>query len=543
MKRALLVITFLSFSSVAFAQSEFDKAKKAFREAIVNMSAGDAESAAKAIAKSDNREAVDTLLDGYGICATMIKQLWVDKLKWMKEIEKYGNWEADWSKNPAIVKAGDVAEYQKWLAASKEAQEVERKIMSVEAVKSGIVMALGEFKSDAAVKELITKFKNDSSWQRRAGVAEALGRIKHSDGIASIIDRLKNDIEQGVKIACMDALRAAGTKSPEAVAAVAEQLKSDYWQVKATAAHTLKALGKDAKDAVEALIEAIKSSEGRLKGDINDALVAISGVDKHADYAAWKAWYESNKDAVKGGTYKPGAGEGANKGNDGGTTTFYGVPVKSKNVIFILDRSGSMAEPSEWEIPPDVATGSGAGNDLKPEGKRKIDIARWQLRRCIAQLPNGTDFNIVFFSHDWTIMSEKMITMSDSTRKQAQAFVEKLEPQGGTNIFDPLEKAFSFAGSADKVLKGSVDTIFLMTDGMPNSGQVPAADEIVKKIKEMNKTKKIVINTIGTFSTGGAGKGLGGGQSESELGAEFLEKLAKDSGGVFTSAMKKEPKK
>ena len=526
MKRALTLFVILIAGSVASAQ-EFDKAVKEFREAVVAMSESGVRSAAEAIVKSDNRDAVDALLDGYGICAAQIRQLWGEKLKWMKEVERYKNFQVDWSKNPPIVEAGDVAEYKKWQEASQQSVQVEKKIMSVEAVKAEIVAALGKFRSETALKELISKFKNDSNWGRRAGVAEALGKIATAECVAVLVERLKGDSETGVKVAILDALKSAGAKTPEVIAAVCEQLKSDYWQVKSTAAATLRALGP--KEAIESLIESLKGVDGRLKEDINDALVSLAGVNKHGDHAAWKAWWDGAKEQVKGGTFKPAPGEGAGQDGKAQGTTFYGVPVKSKNVVFVLDRSGSMAEPSEWELPPDVASGgAGDNSDLKPEGKRKIDIARWQLRRCVKQLPNGTDFNIVYFSHDWTVMSEKMVTMSDSMRKTALAFVEKLEPQGGTNIFDPMEKAFAFSGGADKVLKGSVDTIFLMTDGLPNSGQVPAWQDIVKKIKDMNKTKKITINTIGTFSSG----------ANPEEGAKFLDQLATENNGVFTSAMK-----
>jgi hypothetical protein len=338
----------------------------------------------------------------------------------------------------------------------------------------------------------------------------------------------------------MDALRAAKAAGSDVVGALCDQLKSDYWQVKYTAAMTLKAMGsKDGKDAIEPLIEALKAADGKLKHDLNDALVALTGVDKHGDAAAWKSWFDANKETVKAGGYKPKPEEAAGKGQgDPRGTTFYGIPVKSKNVIFILDRSGSMAEPSDWEIPEgeEVATGGASGGksdgpEVKKEGNRKIDIARWQLKRCLARLPDGIEFNLIFFNHEWTIMSEKMVKLGSGTRKQAFDFIDKLDPVGGTNVYDPTEKGFSFAGQGEKVLKGSVDTIFLLTDGMPNAGQVPNASDIVVKVRDMNKLKKLTINTVGVF-----------GPAEADDGEKFLKQLADDSGGQFTSARKKDGK-
>ncbi len=524
----LLVLFFVSASASTAAAQDFDKAKKSFREAVGAMDASGARATAFEVAKADSREAVDTLLDGYGVCAAQIRQLWTEKQKCLQEVKKYENFEVDWTKNPPIVEAGDVAEYKKWQDATAAGQAVERKIMSVDGVKRGIVEALATFKSDTSVKELVSRMKSDGVWTRRAGIAEALGQIAHALCVPTLVDRLKGDSEPGVKVACLDALRTAKATTPDAVIAIADALKNEYWQVKSAAVTTLKfiprALG---AAAIEPLIDALKSADGRLKGEINDALVALTGVDKHSDAASWRAWFDANKDAVRKGEIKPG--DAAPRDGVGMTTTFYGIPVKSKNVIFVLDRSGSMSAKSEWELPPpDVATGGGAaGPAIKPDGDRKIDIARWQLKRCLAQLVDGIEFNIVFYNHEWKIMAEGMLKLSASTRKQAFEFIDKVDPVGGTNIFDPTEKAFAFAGATEKLVRSGVDTIFLMTDGMPNSGQVPKAEDIVVKLREMNRAKKLIINTVGVFSAG-----------EADEGAKFLKQLAEESGGVYVSAMK-----
>src|SRR5205823_4324531 len=134
----------------------------------------------------------------------------------------------------------------------------------------------------------------------------------------------------------------------EVLAAVAAQLQSDYWQLKVSAAHALQAIG--ALGGIEPLVEAIAKADGRLKVEFNDALAALTGVNKHGDGAAWKAWLDANKDAVSKGTYSAKSAEpGAPPGRAQTTVTFYGIPVESKSVIFVLDRSGSMMEPSDWE--------------------------------------------------------------------------------------------------------------------------------------------------------------------------------------------------
>jgi len=256
--------------------------------------------------------------------------------------------------------------------------------------------------------------------------------------------------------------------------------------------------------------------------------------------ASWKAWWESNRDAVLKGTYVLKAGEGAADAPKNGTT-FYGIPVTSKSVIFALDRSGSMLEPSEWDIPQDVATGAGKGEpDIKKEGNRKIDIARWQLKRTLAMMPDGAEFNIIFFNHEWVILSDKMLKLSAGTRKTAYEFIDKLDPVGGTNIYDPLEKGMSYATAGEmreKLAKSGIDTIFFLTDGLPNSGQVPLPPDILIKVRELNKTKKVKINTVGVFSSPPKGVVLPPGMAtEATEGGKLLKQLAEDSGGKYTNA-------
>ncbi|HLF93933.1 MAG TPA: HEAT repeat domain-containing protein [Planctomycetota bacterium] len=534
--RKLLALSFLAL--VAARDAEFDKAKAEFRKALAEMQARTIHDAADRLADTDQKAAVDALLDGYGVLATQIKALWTEKVKWVREKEATGDFKIDMKTNPPTIPASDVKKYEAYLVAEKSAREAESRIMNVESARRGIVKALGRFKSDASVKELLQEVvAGSSSWQRRAGVAEALGQMSHAEIPGALAAVVKKDSEPQVRIAAMDALRELKANAADVTAALVDQLKSEFWQVKATAAATIRALM--LKDAVDALIDALGRSDGRLKAEFNDALVGLTGVDKHGDVPSWKAWWEGNRDAVLKGSYVLKAGEGASDGPKNGTT-FYGIPVTSRSVVFALDRSGSMLEPSEWDIPKDVATGGGGKDvpEIKRAGNRKIDIARWQLKRTLAMMPDGAEFNIIFFNHEWVILSDKMLKLSAGTRKTAYEFIDKLEPVGGTNIYDPLEKGMAYATAGEmreKLAKSGIDTIFFLTDGLPNSGQVPLPADILTKVRELNKTKKVKINTVGVFSAP-RGVLLAGAPNEATEGGKLLKQLAEESGGKYTSA-------
>jgi hypothetical protein len=515
---------------------DLDKARTDLKKGVAASDGAAVEAAVQKIAAADNKRAVELLLEGYSECAKELKSLWDDKLKVIQE-------------NQGLPK------YDK--AADQKGQAIEANIRKVEALKRLVVRALGGLKSEAAVKALAAEvmartFSSSADWTRRAAIAEALGAIEHPDALPSLLEVAKKDGEPQVRVAAIDALVAKKASPLEVGAALTQLLGHESWQVKSAAVSAIRALG--LKVAVGSLIEALEKNDGRLRHEINEALIAFTGVDKHGDFAAWKAWWDANQEEVRAGTYKPRKEEQA--GNQAGAaTTFYGIPIRSKHVVFVLDRSGSMAKPSSWEIPPDVATGPGLpGGDIKKQGDRKIDIARWQLKRALAMLADGVEFNIVFYNHQWTTMSDTMVKLGAATRKQAYEFIDATDPTGRTNIYDPLEKGLMFApagagadkfpkgaagprptiATGDKVEKGYADTVFLLSDGLPNTGQIPDPDGIIAKIKEMNRTRKVTINTIGVFATG---------DSEAEPGGRLLKQLSDDSGGVHTSTVKPAPKK
>jgi hypothetical protein len=535
--KKLVALAFLTL--VAARDAEFEKARTDFKKAVAdpNTTPRAVADAAARLAGTDQKAAVDALLDGYGALATQIKTLWTDKVRLLKEKEANAGFRVDMRTNPPTIPQSDVKMVEAFFAAEKQSQAVELKIMSIESSRRGIVSALGRFKGDASIKELLKELSTGSTWQRRAGIAEALGQMSSADIPAALTEVLKKDSEPQVRVAAMEALRELKASTPDVAAALIEQLKTEFWQVKSTAAATIKALA--LKEGAEALVDALPKSEGRLRMDLNEALVALTHVDKHGDPAAWKGWWEANHEAYQNGTYAAKPGEGAGEGPKN-ATTFYGIPVTSKNVIFILDRSGSMTEPSEWEIPADMATGGGGSGapDVKKEGNRKIDVARWQLKRTIAMLPDGTEFNIIFFNYEIVALSKDMLKISTSTRKQAFDFIDHSEPLGETNTFDALERAFSYVTTGamgEKLAKGGVDSFFLLTDGLPNAGQVPRAQDILVKLRELNKTRKVKIHTVGIFSTP-RGPLKPGEVNEPEEGGKFLKQMAEDSGGKYTNA-------
>src|SRR5262249_41822623 len=89
--------------------------------------------------------------------------------------------------------------------------------------------------------------------------------------------------------------------------------------------------------------------------------------------------------------------------------------VSSKEVIFVLDTSGSMAEMG------------------------KMEKAKAALRFGVNGLNARDHFNIVTFAGEEHLLSESILAGDETGKKQALDFIERIRPAGGTNINDALQ--------------------------------------------------------------------------------------------------------
>jgi Ca-activated chloride channel family protein len=117
-----------------------------------------------------------------------------------------------------------------------------------------------------------------------------------------------------------------------------------------------------------------------------------------------------------------------------------------KRVAFVVDTSGSM------------------------EGD-KIAATKSALDQCLQRLGEDDLFSIVSFGGYAEAWKPKMVAASKGNVADARAFVQKLEPLGGTNIGEALDVAFSTATGSDKAPL----MIVFLTDGRPTVGDTDVA--------------------------------------------------------------------
>jgi len=183
---------------------------------------------------------------------------------------------------------------------------------------------------------------------------------------------------------------------------------------------------------------------------------------------------------------------------------FYGLRVISKRVLFVVDVSISMEEPAV------------AGKDRK-----KIDVAKAELKSAISALPADATFGLVSFAATATLWGKGMVTATPEVRKRALAWVAALETKAATNIYDTLELCLKL-GRPDSGYEGAgePDTFFFVSDGAPTVGKVIDPERILAFVSRANEGRGIKIHCIGVGE---------------DHDVDFLRKLAKQNQGHYVA--------
>ena len=300
------------------------------------------------------------------------------------------------------------------------------------------------------------------------------------------------------------------------------------------------------KEALEPLIELLESGEGRVVEEVWPTLLEITDLQFSDDPSIWRTWWDQAKEryeipsdadiakrraarAETAALYHPQKAE----------ADFMGVKTSSRQIVFVIDVSGSM---EEEVIDRDAFRERGFRNFTK------LEIVKEELSRSIEQLGDNVVFNIYSFATEVEPWRKKPVPANALNKRSAMAWVKKLKPIGGAlasqrssaGLRDSsgLEKgrtntyAALLAGlgvSADPKKRGpmtelatedpekAADTMFFLSDGKPTVGEIVDTEDIKRAIAEINRFRKVVIHTIAI----------------GDVPSHFIKDLAEQNGGVF----------
>lgn len=237
---------------------------------------------------------------------------------------------------------------------------------------------------------------------------------------------------------------------------------------------------------------------------------------------------------------------------------FFGIPIDgAQDVIFVLDVSGSMADPAQGHLaelhttspapppppgppgpppppppppdpslaPPTIPTPDQVQSQSDPSipqaapeqpppvttstvvtvTRRKIDVAQDELVELLQRLPEGTRMNVLFFNSAVEGFAANAVALDANTRETMIKFVKMTEPTGATALTPAMRTAFLL----------NAKRVVLLSDGLGNVG--PGDDALVRDAREAIRGG-VRIDTIG----------LG-----NEQDADLLGTLARESGGLY----------
>ncbi|NBO90872.1 MAG: VWA domain-containing protein [Planctomycetia bacterium] len=204
---------------------------------------------------------------------------------------------------------------------------------------------------------------------------------------------------------------------------------------------------------------------------------------------------------------------------------FAGIELTGKRVIFLVDMSGSMKYLSE----------------TRPDPNKWREV-RETVARLMRSMTGIEKFQLITFASSVTYPLDGKRTWLDFDKTRspdaALAALAAIDPAGGTNMHDALEEVFKFRDAG-------LDTVFVLSDGLPNQGRGLNVDEpmkmtelergmalgkfVLSQLKNEWNVKKganrVKIHTIGFF------------YESPDLGA-FLWSLARENDGSFVGMSK-----
>ncbi len=356
----------------------------------------------------------------------------------------------------------------------------------------------------------------------------------------SIPDRLKQEIESlGKQI---DRLK--GQQNDEALTLLVKFLgdKSPFVQGAAVEAFRKSQSAVCVEPLINLLEKLLKKRKDVLYHQVRDALWELTGQDFEL-IEEWFAWWEPRQDSFDPMEENHEGKTGVKRKRRGNDPEFWGVPVESKNIVFVIDTSGSMRYVHKDDI-PGLARGDGSdsgqssgGGQMTAEQQRlarfwtRMEMAKRELRKVIRKMSKDAAFNCVRFDTTVSKFKKKATPASNGNKKSATKWVDGLKYNGNTNTLDALTQAF--------MQDARTNTIFFLSDGLPSvDGKVEDPTQpILDKVFELNRFRKIKIHCFGfhPFTQGG--------QQMPGLTAAntWLRKLAESTGGTYTD-MKVDPK-
>ncbi|XP_051531656.1 inter-alpha-trypsin inhibitor heavy chain H3-like isoform X1 [Myxocyprinus asiaticus] len=137
------------------------------------------------------------------------------------------------------------------------------------------------------------------------------------------------------------------------------------------------------------------------------------------------------------------------------------IPRIPKNVVFIIDRSGSMHG-------------------------RKIEQTRLALLRILSDLQEDDYFGLITFDSEINVWKRELLKATKANLEDAKSFVLKITERGATDINAAVLKGVNMIKQHPR--EGTASILILLTDGDPTAGETDT-EKIMSNVREATVSK------------------------------------------------------
>ncbi len=192
----------------------------------------------------------------------------------------------------------------------------------------------------------------------------------------------------------------------------------------------------------------------RLQNEIGRALCDLSGASIGPHVDRWRQFLSSRRRS--GAPLEP-TGQSQNST----VASFFGLPIDSGSIAFVLDQSGSMGEAAP--------AGSGSSNSTDLDHSRFESAARQLLESLTASSPE-TRFHVVLFSGRAQVWRDKSTQADKRGLEAARDWLNHQHPNGGTHLAMGFEALLDLGTGLDDQGRLAFDTVIVLCDGQTVEG-------------------------------------------------------------------------
>ena len=237
---------------------------------------------------------------------------------------------------------------------------------------------------------------------------------------------------------------------------------------------------------------------------LHERLVDLTGFWAPASQpVAWQEfWQRENRDFV----VRP------SKKSDSKTRAgFFGIPVRGRRVLFVLDVSASMKKPH-------VA------------GETRLARAKRELLAALAKLDPAARFRVMVFSDDTREFRRAFERAAPGRLAELRRWLDRIRPDGHTHLSEALSRGMKGKIHREQSkTRPSIDEIFVLSDGQPSSDPTM----LLERVRRWNPGRVARIHSV-YLGTGGPRDHEG--LPKSLTPYRFMDRLAGDNGGTFRPA-------